>query len=195
MIYTEEFLKDICKEKVVGDFYPFDTNNLDEVNSYIRKIVGRLRNISGIKVEADFDSYGSGFASYINVKISKKDRSDTKIITEGLKKTEWIKGITIYICSLAPFWYFGGNEWTISFEKEKWIGGSGSFLRPESIDSYDKVFWEKEVEQIKHILGEFRYNLLTKQELEKELWFNVDIPTVLVDPPYQVFDCFFYWED
>lgn len=195
MIHTEEFLRELCKGKVVGDFYPFDTQHLAEVNSYIRKIVGRLSNISGIKVEADFASYGSGFASYVNVKISKKDRSDTKITNQGSKKTEWISGLALYICRLSPFWYFGENEWTISFENDKWTGGSGSFLRPESIESYDKRFWEKEVGQIKNILSEFRYNLLTKQELEKELWFDAEIPTILANPPFQVFDCFFYWED
>ena len=41
----------------------------------------------------------------------------------------------------------------------------------------------------------YGYRLLTEEELEEQIWFEIEIPTILADKPYEVFDCFFYWED
>jgi len=42
MIHSEDFLRKLANEKVTGDFYPFDTGDLDKVEDYIRQIVDRL---------------------------------------------------------------------------------------------------------------------------------------------------------
>jgi hypothetical protein len=52
-----------------------------------------------------------------------------------------------------------------------------------------------EVDFITQHFDEYRYRLLTQTELEPYLNFDIDIPTIVADKPYQVFDCFFYWED
>lgn len=195
MEHSEEFLRKLCDGKVIGDFYPFETGNQREIVEYIKKITGRLQNNHRINVEPDFSSYGSGYSSYINVKISKKDKSDRVLTNRGGVKIEWICGIELYICKLAPYWYFGGNEWTGSYENGKRIGGSAGFVSPESIDEIDYEIWKDDINRINQTLSEFRYQLLTKEEVEKSLWFAIEIPTILSDKPYRIFDCFFYWED
>jgi hypothetical protein len=146
-------------------------------------------------VQSDYKYYGSGFAFYVNVKISQGDRSDTKIIYEGSKRTEWIKGMLLYISNLSPYWYYGGSEWTITNENDTWKGGSEGFLRPENIDYSDQSIWGDTIYKIKELMSSFGYRLLTEEELKEPVWFEADIPTLLADKPYQVFDCFFYWED
>ena len=103
MIHSEDFLRKLANEKVTGDFYPFDTGDLDKVEDYIRQIVDRLKNNHKINVEPDFNYYGSGFASYINIRISKRDNSDSTISTDKNRITKYTKGLLLYISNLAPF--------------------------------------------------------------------------------------------
>ena len=195
MAFDEAFLKRLAKEKVIGDFPPFDTGNINKVEKYIRKITHRLKDNHQIIIEPDFEYYGSGFASYINVQISKKDKSDTKTTQENNKLTHWTKGILVYISNLTPYWYYGASEWTISKDNGNYIGGSSGFLRPENIDKVDTEIWSAEIEKIKTVFNQFKYRLLTKEELEKQVDFDVSVRTILADKPYEVFDFFFHWED
>ena len=195
MNFTEEFLRKMCAGNVIGDFSPFDSGKIKEVEEYLKKLVGHLSGNHKIVLKADFDSYGSGFASYVSIKVSKRDKSDTKITRNGNRITEWTDGLLLYISKLTPYWYLGASDWTVNFEDEQWKGGSGGFLSAESFNEIDQTFWHTEIRDIKKTFDEFRYNLLTEQELNKTLWFDIKIPTILASKPFQVFDCFFYWED
>lgn len=191
-IFTEEYLRNLASDKVQGDFTPFNTNDIGKVRHYIKVMLGRLSDNHNLNVEADYKSYGSGFASYINIKISKKDKSDMTIVKEKNGTYEQIDGLYIYVSLLSPYWYFGKGYWW----KNRLTGGSGdSFLQPEDINLFNKILWSRQVEEITNLFDEFRYRLLTEKEVEKQLWFNMNIKTVLNDPPYTVFDCFFHWED
>jgi hypothetical protein len=193
--FSEDFLRKICEAKVLGDFEPFKSGKIKDIEKYIKRILGDIKAENKILSKADFNSYGSGFASYVDVSISKQDKSDTRFIVDGNKKTEWTKGLSLYISKLCPFWFIGGSEWTVTRENEKWIGGSSGFLRPESVRSIDNALWQAQVERIKKIFGDFGYSLLSEEDVSEPLWFDINIPTILADRPYQVFDCFFYWED
>jgi hypothetical protein len=190
--FTEEYLRNLAADKVQGDFAPFNKKDMGKVKRYIKGMLGRLSDNHRLVVEADYQSYGSGFASYINVKISKKDKSDTTIVKETKGTYHQTDGLLLYISLLSPYWYFGKGYWYIN----EGTGGSGSnFLTPEGINDYNKALWEKDVERITLLFDEYRYRLLTEKEVEKPLWFHCPITTNLGDAPYTVFDCFFHWED
>ena len=193
--FSEDFLRIICKSKVTGSFEPFMSGEIKDVVKYIKRILGELKAENKILVNADFDSYGSGFASYVDVSISNQNKSDTTITFNGNKKTEWTKGLSIYVSKLCPFWFVGGSEWTVTFESEKRIGGSSGFLRPESVHLIDKALWQIKIDKIQRIFAGFGYSLLSEEDVNKSLWFDVSIPTILAGKQYQIFDCFFYWED
>jgi hypothetical protein len=194
-IFTEVFLRNAAADQVQGDFTPFNKGDIGKVKRYVKGMLGRLSDNKRIKVEADFSAYGSGFASYINVKISKKDKSDTIIEKNGNRTTEKKDAILLYISLLAPYWYFGKGDWWDNYTNGEFTGGSSNFLTPESINQYNKPLWETEIEQITRLFEEFRYVLLTKKEVEQALWFDVKIVSNLGEKPYTVFDCLFHWED
>lgn len=195
MDFSEEFLRELCDGKVVGDFPPFDTGRIEDVKEYIKHILGQIGARNDVFVNADFNSYGSGFASYVSVKISRKDKTDTTVKRNGTNRTEWTEGLELYISTLSPFWFWGGSEWTVNYEDERRTGGSGGFLRPESIHEIKQEMWSDKIKTICKIFDNFGYILLKPEELIKPVWFDVKIPTVLAGEIYQVFDCFFYWED
>jgi hypothetical protein len=193
--FNEIYLRTLVKGDLQGDFGPFLNNETYEVEGYIQQMLGRLKDRIAIKIQADFTAYGSGFASYINVKITKKDRSDTTFTKEGKLNVESKKSLLLYISLLSPYWYFGGANWSENYLNGKFQGGSMPFLRPEDNAKYDKTIWQDEIDFITQHFDEYRYRLLTQTELEPYLNFDIEIPTIVADKPYQVFDCFFYWED
>ena len=195
MPFTDEYLRRIVNDEVVGDFPPFTLGSIAKVENYIRKIIARLSNISTLLVEADFDSYGSGFSSYVEVKIAKKDESDSHNMAQTGRAAHEISGLILYISRLTPYWFYGGSSWTKNYEDGRLTGGSFMFLGPESRAHINRPVWQHDRQLIEAVLQEFRYGLLTADELMQPAPTDISIPTVLADKPYKVFDCFFYWED
>lgn len=195
MKHSEEFLRELANEKVIGDFYPFNTGDYYKVIDYIRQIVGKLKNNQRINVEPDFDYYGNGFASYISVRISKRDNSDSIIKTDKNRVIKETKGILLYISILTPYWYFAGSEWSVTTKNEKFVSGWSGYIIPNEVNNYDKTKWDNDIEKIKFILGDFNYNLLTQSEIENILDFEISIASNFINGKPRVFDCFFHWED
>ncbi len=193
--FTEEYLRNLAADRVQGDFTPFNKNDIAKVKRYVKGMLGQLSDNKRINVVADFGSYGSGFASYINVKISKKDKSDTLTQQKANRTEETTTGLLVYVSLLAPYWYFGGVEWFSSYKDKQHEGGSMPFLTPNDIKKYNPALWSVEIEQITRLFEEFRYTLLSQKEVEQPLDFKVNIKTNLGEEPYTVFDCLFHWED
>jgi hypothetical protein len=146
-------------------------------------------------VEADFTSYGSGFASYVELRISKQDRSDSITLAQNQRVTYETNGLMLYVSRLTPYWFYGGSKWAKTYEKGQLVGGGAMFLEPASQDVINQLVWQHDRQLIEAVLQEFHYSLLTSTELIQPAPTDIFIPTVLADKPYNVFDCFFYWQD
>lgn len=198
-IITEEFLRKLCNDEAYWEFKPLIKKNYRKIEKYIKtikQIVSKISQNSKIIVDAKYNYYGSGFASYINIKIRKVSKSDTKTTIKKNTQTESIEGIEIYVSNLSPYWYYGSSYRYNTYENGiKESGGSYWFLRPDSIEKYDNTIWETTISEIKKVFEWYGYTLLTKQEVGKELWFDVNIETNIGKKPYKVFDCFFHRYD
>jgi len=188
MIYTDEMLRDIISGKVVGDFYPYDMGKYSEahIDPYIKQVRESLKKSRLIDLTADFSSYGSGFASFVDIFCWKKDGSST----EERKEYKRIQGIRIYICRLAPVAVYGAAE---IFVHE--TGGGFDFLEPRKVGTTPPGDWSEVVREITLKLNGFGYLLLDRKYVSKDLTIEVEIPTILSGDRYKVMDAFFYWED
>jgi hypothetical protein len=171
---TNELLEKLIAGKSVG-----------ASKSAAKNVLHDLEQSKQIAVESD-DSYGSGYASYLNIFCLKKDGSSSRV--SGLSTT--IDGIALYLCKLAPVAVMGAMTKTKSKN-----GGSSSFLRPEDLNKVPAGDWNSVLAEIKHKLEKQNVVLLEPKILKQEMPFEANIPTILGDPPYQIFDAFFYWED
>jgi hypothetical protein len=193
--FTEEYLRSLVAVNVMGDFPPFLSGDKSAVKAYARQMIESLDRRHTLKIKPDYNSYGSGYASYINIEVTQKDKSDTVIRKEKDEIVEHKSSLLVYVSKLVPYWYFGGMQWTERYKEGEYQGGSGSFLRTENITKYDRNIWQYDIDFIQKYFCEYGYELLSKEELQKELWFKTDIDTFLGQKPYEVFDCFFYWND
>ena len=195
MKFDQKYLTDLVKGRTRGEFPPFSLGKWEKSDEYLKNIVGRLNSIRTIEVEADFDHYGSGFSSYVPLYLSKKDKSDFKVTRNGNERSEETNGLMIYLCRMAPYAIYSEGTWFKRFKNDKWILGGSHYIEPEEIGSKPKVNWEMEWTEIENILNQYGITILTREELDKKLDFDIRIPTILTEPPFRIFDCLFYWED
>ncbi len=195
MDFTKEYLTDIVKGKAKGDFSPFSSGQWEEVDVYLKRVVGRLKDIRSLTLKAEFDHYGSGFSSYVHLYVSKRDKSDVKITLNGKLRTEETNGLMIYLCRLAPYAVFAEGYWSTTYNQEEWDSGSSHYIESSEVGTLPNSDWQTQLIEIKNRLNEASITVLTKEELDRKLDFDIQIPTILSDPPYQVFDCFFHWTD
>jgi hypothetical protein len=171
---TNELLEKLIAGKSVG-----------ASKSAVKNVLHELEQSKQIAVESD-GSYGSGYASYLDIFCFKKDGSSTRV--SGQSTT--IDGIALYLCKLAPVAVMGAMTKTKSKN-----GGSSSFLRPEDLNKLPAGNWDAVIFEIKHKLEKQNFVLLEPKILKQKMPFEAKIPTILGDPPYQIFDAFFHWED
>ena len=186
--FTNEEIKRIIEMKTVGNFYPYDVKENDEkaIDDYLRQVVGSLARVNNLTYEADFNHYGSGYASYVDCFCWKRDGSSTKIED----REQSIDGIRIYLSRLAPIAVFGEGLVT-----KHTNGGSSDFLSNTTVGTLPPGDWNIQIQGIRKQLESFNFQILEREYLNQFLPFKATIPTIMSDPPYRLFDAFFYWED
>ncbi|WP_010098295.1 hypothetical protein [Ornithinibacillus scapharcae] len=186
--FSNQELQRIIAGDPIGVFYPYNLKeyNHQEIDTYISKVVGSFGGIRNLLHEADFNSYGSGYASYVDVFCWKRDGTSTQI--DEYETT--IDGIRVYINRLAPIAILGSDQVT----KHR-NGGSSGFIHSHTVNRLPPGDWTEQVESIKKVLDKFQYKIMDKSYLHQALPFQAKIPTILADPPYKIFDALFYWED
>jgi hypothetical protein len=135
-------------------------------------------------VEAEFDHYGSGYASYVHVFCAKAGgRSRTRRACE-----DSIDGIAVYLSRLAPFAIYGREQRTKSAS-----GSSMQYLGLADVYSLPPGNWEAEISAVLQVLEGFNFVLPARAQLVEALPYKLDIATIFDDT--HVFDAIFYWED
>jgi hypothetical protein len=137
---------------------------------------------------AEFRHYGSGYASYVDVFITKRDGS--------MRRSEngWtnVEGLPLALCRLAPLAALFNPDIQSSGP-----GGAGSRGMPELSLVTDTAFpgWEEEHRQIRQVLDRHDIALLDSQVLSLPIETELRVETVLGSAPYSVFDAWFHWMD
>ncbi len=186
MDFSNDELKRIISGKPVGNIYPYNTGDTNEIEKYLRDLYYKLNRSGLIKCHGEFAHYGSGYASYIDLFCLK--RNEINPPENALGKL----GIVVYISRLAPVAVFGYDDRTET---------GFCFLDPLHSD-FGKLpdgDWDNEFLEIKSKIEAAGIHFLEKEYVEQPLAFTADIPTILTIPDmgdvYRNFDAFFYWED
>ncbi len=133
MFNQEELIKVINGEPI-GSYFPYLGGTKKQIVDYLRSVVSDIDSSKVIKVEADFTSYGSGYASYVDVFCYKRDGSSMKVTKHG----QDISGVSLYLCKLAPVAVWGENE-----KNKHSKGGGYGFLSAETVESLPEGDWNE----------------------------------------------------
>jgi hypothetical protein len=182
---TNEILERVIAGKPVGEHEAYRNGSHNKIKGHIKATIHDLEQSKNIILETE-DSYGSGYASYVDV-FCYKTAGRSSQVKSG---TTYIDGIAIYLCKLAPVAVMGAIQKTKSKH-----GGSGSFLRPDDLNTLPNGDWAAFANELRNKLEQHGFEILEARELKKPLPFTAEIETNLGDPPYTVFDVFFNWMD
>ena len=132
--FDRKLLTDLVEGKVRGAVVPFDSGDPDKTEEYIRLVVGQIQKIWTLKVDAEFGHYGSGYASYVHLYISKRDGSGTKVENNDGRITEGTKGLMLYLCRLAPYAVYAPGYWSKTFEDGRQVAGYSHYIEPAQVE-------------------------------------------------------------
>lgn len=196
-MFSNEQLQDLIEGKIIGNKFPYNTNNEQEIEGHIRRLFHRLNSVPNLVCEAEWDHFGSGYASFVEFFCYRKE--DVIVVEEkyGRRETR-TDGMIIDICRLAPVAIMGEDDRykTIRIETNEVVGGAygtllGGLKKLELSEKSQTI-----AEQLKQVLKEFDYELLEAEEIIRPLSFQTEIPTIYREPKeYLVMDAIFYWED
>lgn len=196
-MFSNEQLQDLIQGEIVGNEFPYEPNNEQEIEAHIRRLFHRINRIPNVICEAEWNHFGSGYASFVEFFCYRKE--DVVIVEE--KHGCWeikTEGIIIDICRLAPVAIMREDDryQTIRIETNEVVGGaSGSLL-----DGPNQLFVSEKFQviarKLKQALKEFDYELLEAEEMNQPLSLKTKISTIYrVSREYLVMDTIFYWED
>lgn len=184
MKFSKQEIQEIINGNPVGVEWPWMGGSAEDIEQHLRGVVAELDAIDGISLDADFDSYGSGYASYVHV-FCFLDGQEATYERDG---RTWTDGLAIYLNRLAPVAAWG-PETRSQFER----GWSHGFLESSMVDQFPEGQLESHADQITAILQQAGLELLTTAEATEPLPFSVDIRTNFDNRT--LFDALFYWED
>lgn len=198
-MFSNEQLQELIKGNIVGNTFPYDTKNEAEIEAHMKRLYYRMKRIPNVICEADWDHFGSGYASFVEFFCYRKE---DVIINDDKEKygiLEYEKaGIILDVSRLAPVYIIGeGDRWeTIRTATNEVIGGGYSSLPGHAKLSKVSEKFDLLVYQLQQALSEFNYEKLVENEMNQRLPFQTKIPTIYREPSeYMVLDAIFYWED
>ncbi|GAA4588579.1 hypothetical protein GCM10023194_40630 [Planotetraspora phitsanulokensis] len=178
------------QNELVADEGPW-AGGPEAVEGHLREVVADLNRIPELVVEhAEFRHYGSGYASNVDVFLTKRDGSTRRVEPDGYITVE---GITVVLCRLAPIACVLSPG-----ERSHHPDGRGAWSLPWLSDVREMPIpgWERGSEQISHVLDRHRIALIGPDLLSRRALPGLKIDTNLGDgPPHSIFDVWFHWAD
>ncbi|GAA3598066.1 hypothetical protein GCM10022419_096810 [Nonomuraea rosea] len=161
----------------------------EAVEGFLRRVVADLGRMPALSVHhAEFRHYGSGYASYVEVFVTKRDGSMRR--SEG----GWthVEGLSLALCRLAPL-----AALFMPDVRSSGPGGAGGRGMPalSLVTDTAPPGWEEECRQLGQVLVRHDIALLGSRVLGLPLEAGLLVETALGGPPYRVFDAWFHWTD
>ena len=185
MEITNELLERVIAGKAAGEHKAYKNGSDNKIKGHIKATLHDLEQSKNIVIETE-DSYGSGYASFVDVFCYKSNGRSSQVKSG----TIYIDGIAVYLCKLAPVAVMG----TMGKSRSS-SGGSFGFLSAEDLNTFPPGDWLEIEAEIRKKLETHGFAILGPRELKKPLSFIAEIETNLGDPPFKIFDAFFHWMD
>lgn len=199
--FTNEQLQMMISEEPVGNLYPYNTKDKQQIEAYIQDLFYTINHLKSIKCEAIFDHYGSGYASYVDFFCYRKDGSsivNKKYIEKDSLTSIQIEGLVLYISRLAPvaiIWRDKRHKAILDNGEDEFFSGMGMINHPHGIIDEPPSPMVNDFIEIKEKLARAGYHILDKEYLSQPLPFKTKIQTFTRPNQYKLFDAFFFWKD
>lgn len=184
----------MIRQEIISEQYPYSAQDEKELKNYLKAILADLGR-ANIRCNVERDHFGSGYASYLQWFVY--EESSVQVVEDRFMRTVETQGLHVLISRLAPVVVMGNGEEYSSYllTTDAYINGGQSVLsRPDDLLIDPSL--QKLANQLERLFMKYQFTILRKEDLEKPLSFEADIPTIWCDKgDYLVWDAVFYWED
>ena len=193
MTFDEATLRAIIDCLPRGDFGPFAAGDEEAAENYACQLRAAITASNQFAVYQHADEYGSGYASFFDLFISKQPLQTA--LADGENRT--IDGITLYINRLAPIAVFGSEQVTVKQSRPGTIQGWRGHIPVAQLNQLPSGDWREELTTINYWLQQYGYRLLDQASAQQPLPFNAaDVGyTWNLFGTGTVYDALFYWVD
>lgn len=193
-MFTIEQLKAMIRQEIISEQYPYSTQDEQELKNYLKAILAELER-ANIRCNVERDHFGSGYASYIKWFVY--EESSIQVEEDRFRRNVETQGLHVLISRLAPVVVMGNGEEFRSYLRTTGaeLGSGQSILSRPGELNIDPTL-QKLANQVERLFMKYQFTILRKEDLDKPLPFDADIPTLWCDKgEYLVWDAVFYWED
>lgn len=184
MNLSEKDIKALIRQESITDEWPWNTRDERIIHKNIKKIVSEICRTSRLHDITEYNHYGSGYASFVDCWLYRDDR-EFKYDTGN---SYW--GLVVLFSTLSHYFVLGEG-------KKTWNKSAVSSYLPsfQFTDKIDHPATKGLVRGVCSILEARGLVRALAADLSLYLPPEIDIPTILTDPPYRHFDALFHWED
>lgn len=153
-----------------------------ELHGVVHAVAAQLK----VEFRAEFDHYGSGYASFVDAWFYRRDAAFRRAV-----RADHFTGLAVLLSRLAPVYCFleGEKTWSSNRSASSYLPAS------EAVDALDTDAVVALSHQVELWLAGRGYVRLRRTTLDRLLPEEVIVPTILSGGPYREFDALFHWED
>ena len=170
--------------KSISEEWPWSTNNEATVDNHIKDIIYEVRRKMRLLDKTEYGHYGSGYASYVD---SWLYRNDEKF---RLGAGNNFVGMVVLFSRLSKFYVAGEGAKTWTSEES-----SSYLVNFDFVDKFQYSPTRNIANDVCSLLESRGLTRLFAHDLSEVLPGDINIPTILSEPPYRHFDALYYWED
>lgn len=115
MEWSESIIRRVHEGSIAGESWPYAGGSAEDIEDYLKDTAAYLRRSELLTVETHFDSFGCGYASFVEVFCSKKEGSCARQYGDSLHTD----GLLVYLCRHAPMAAYGRETRTRSSNEGK----------------------------------------------------------------------------
>lgn len=187
-MFSPQQIDSLLQQHAITDEQPWSSNDPLAVEAFYKAVCAELTRRTGTSSKIEWNHYGSGYASYIDVWIY-KPTTDFSVAFPG-NHGEAYEGLCILLSRLSPYFVFlqGAKSWAES-------GGSSYMPTYDAVDrlTNPSVIALETIAQ--EVLTSFGLLRVFKDDLMSPISSSIRVPTNLSDGPFIEFDALYYWED
>jgi len=174
----------LLRRELAGPEPPWSSGDKDAVEAFIHKAVEAIEAETNTSSRAVFDDYGSGYASYVDAWFYRP--------TEDFRTgPDQYVGLVVLFSRLTNHFVVGegAKHWNDS-------GSASSYLPAiQIVDAIENEAVSTLASTAIRILTGMGVRRLKRDDLNPLLPEDTDVPTILTEGPFRLFDAVFYWED
>jgi len=187
-ILTPSQIGRLLDQQSISTVHPWNTNDEATIDSFLKNICAEINQITGTDSKIEWNHYGSGYSSFVDAWFY-RPINEFSVPIDGFNGESYL-GLVVLLCRLSPHFVLmeGGKTWHSK-------GGSSYLPSYGDVDLFASSAVSGLASEIQPVLEQYGLQRLSSRDLGTLLAPDVQVPTIMTDPPFRTFDAMFYWED